>query len=115
MKKSALLITLITITANVFADRVIVDSTTITSLAVNGGEDATVTGVSCVKYSGSNNNGCEKGWLAIDNNNSELISAALAAKMANSDVKIYYSDQQPSLKCPAIINTTCRLDTIVIK
>ncbi len=99
----------------VYAQTNIVNDTTIEKVAINGGSDAPNTGVSCIKLSSTVSSQCSDGYLAIKNNNKELISAALTAKASGANVWVSYYDFETTNHCPDIAMTKCVLSTIMIK
>jgi hypothetical protein len=98
----------------VIAETLIVSETTIENVVINGGQDSPNVGTSCIKLATPISATCSE-YLAIRNNNKELISAVLTAKASNAKVWVSYYTQQPSLHCPDIAVTTCALSSIMLK
>lgn len=98
----------------VIAETFIINETTIENVVINGGQDSPNAGTSCIKLAAPISAACS-GYLAIRNNNKELISAVLTAKSSNAKVWVSYYNQQPSLHCPDVVVTTCALSSIMLK
>jgi hypothetical protein len=86
--------------------------TTIDVVAVNGGADTVNPGTSCIKIAGPVSGACTGGWIAIPNNNKQLLTSALVNKAAGGSVAIYYDDATASNHCPWLAFTPCSLTTI---
>lgn len=97
-----------------FAGTFIISETTLSEVAVNGGSDSPNVGTTCIKLTSPVSLTCS-GYIAIRNNNKELISAALAAKTSNAKVWVSYYDQQPVQHCSDIVVTPCVLSSIMLK
>lgn len=93
-----------------------VDNTTVTSVSVNGGADSANPGVTCLKVSYAVSQSCTNGYVAIPNNNAQLLSAALAAKSTGAKVWLYYADSSVSTTyhCPGLAFTPCSVISIAI-
>lgn len=98
----------------VIAETFIITDTAVESVIINGGEDSPNIGTSCIKLADPISATCS-GYIAIRNNNKELISAVLTSKASNIRVWVSYYDQQPILHCPDVAVTTCALSSIMLK
>jgi hypothetical protein len=87
----------------------------ITQIAVSGGTDTVNPGTTCIKVDLPVSTLCTGGYVAIPNNNSKLINAALAAKTSNRPVSILYVTDGASQHCPYLVFTPCNLVSIVVK
>lgn len=94
---------------------VVVDGKKITFVAVNGGADSSNPGTSCFLLSGGVSEKCAGGYIAIRNNNSQLISSVLQAKATGADVWVYYEDSSPVQHCPGIVFTTCAAISVGVR
>ncbi|MCJ8274811.1 MAG: hypothetical protein MJK04_36095 [Psychrosphaera sp.] len=116
--KTALLCALITLSmvslTPAQAGTTTVDNINITEVWVNGGTDTANPGVTCVRISGSAPAACASGFIAIPNNNKELISVALAAKTTKSNAWIFFNDSG-NYHCPGLTFTACSVISIAIK
>lgn len=97
-----------------FAGTVIISDTTLAEVAVNGGSDSPNVGTTCIKLAAPISPACS-GYIAIRNNNKELVSAALAAKTSNARIWVSFYDQQPVQHCSDIVNTSCVVSSIMLK
>jgi hypothetical protein len=106
---------------------------TIESISANGGAETLVGGgVTCFKLTTPiNDSHCKVGaypgsWIAIPNNNKQLVNAAMLAKATSANVSVYYlwadsSAHDPNnpnvgaAHCPGVVFTRCRAVTIDIK
>lgn len=98
----------------VIAETFTISETTIENVIINGGQDSPNVGTSCIKLSTPISATCS-GYIAIRNNNKELISAVLTAKTSSAKIWVSYYNQQPSLHCPDIAATACALSSIMLK
>jgi hypothetical protein len=88
----------------------------VTTIAVSGGNDTINPGTTCVKLDVGVSTSCAAGYVAIPNNNSKLINAALAAKATNRPVTIAYGiTDNPDQHCPYLAFTRCVAVSIIIK
>jgi hypothetical protein len=87
----------------------------ITQVAVSGGADTINPGTTCIKVDLAVPAACTVGYIAIPNNNSKLINAALAAKATNRPVSVWYASDAASQHCPYLAFTTCSVVSIVVK
>jgi len=78
----------------------------ITSLAVNGGADTVNPGTSCIRVSAPVASTSSNGYVAIPNNNKQLLSAAFQAKAAGNKLWLYYADTG-NFHCPGRVFTPC--------
>jgi hypothetical protein len=92
----------------------VVDNTTITAVAVNGGSDTANSGTTCIRVSSSVSASCTGSFIAIPNNNVQLLATALRARTTNSLVWVYYSESG-NFHCPGIVFTPCNVISIMIK
>jgi uncharacterized membrane-anchored protein len=92
------------------------DNTTITFVSVNGGTDTANAGTTCISVANAVSASCTGGYVAIPNNNSQLLSAALAAKSSGAKIWLYYSDAATTnFHCPGLVLTPCSAISIGIK
>lgn len=94
-----------------------VDGVFITQVAVTGGVDTTNPGTTCVKISVPLPTACVAGWVAIQNNNKQLIAAAHLNKVTGNPVFFYYDEATttPNFHCPARAFTQCSVVSIESK
>lgn len=112
----ALAATIFVLTAQaVFAATYNIDGIMVSTVAVNGGQDTTSPGTTCIKVSVPLVAACPGGWVAIQNNNKQLIAAALAAKTTSSKVAFMYDDAAGPFHCPGRVFTPCSVNTIEIQ
>jgi hypothetical protein len=104
---------LIAFPASVFAQSS-TDDTTITLVAVNGGNDTANPGTSCLKVSNPVSASCTAGYVAIPNNNVQLLATALRAKAANNRIWLYYNESG-NFHCPGIVFTPCNVISIMVR
>ena len=93
----------------------ILDDVTLSGLFVNGGADTTNPGTTCIKLSLPVHAACNGGYVAIQNNNKQLIAAALQAKATASKIWLYYDEAGGSFHCPALVFTPCSVNSIQLK
>ena len=93
----------------------VVDGTTVASVAVNGGTDTVNPGTSCIRISSPLSSNCTGGFVAIPNNNRQLVAAALMNKAIDSRVMLYYDDAAGSNHCPGLVFTPCSVISIESK
>lgn len=93
----------------------VLDDKKITFVVVNGGVDSPNQGVTCVRIDSGISEQCTGGFVAIRNNNKELISAALHAKATERPVWFYYEDASGSNHCPGAVFTPCVVNSIGLK
>jgi hypothetical protein len=99
---------------SVMAETAVIDNVTITQVHVNGAADTKNPGTTCINISAVLPGICTGAFIAIPNNNSELISAALTAKVSSSNTRVYYDDTG-SYHCPGAVFTPCSVISIAIK
>jgi hypothetical protein len=88
----------------------------VTTIAVSGGADTINPGTTCVKLDVGVSASCAAGYVAIPNNNSKLVNAALAAKATNRPVTIAYGiTDNADQHCPYLAFTRCVAVSIIIK
>lgn len=87
--------------------------TSIATVAVNGGADTASAGTTCVQISSPISEACTSGFVAVPNNNKELIAAALLLKATMNKVNFYYADGQPLYHCPGLVMTPCSVISIM--
>lgn len=91
-------------------------NTTIATVSVTGGADTANPGVSCIRIHSATVPSCNNGFIAIRNNNKQLLAAAMTAKTANSNVWLYYDDAGPEgYHCPGQIFTPCSVVSIELQ
>ncbi len=93
----------------------VLDDKKITIVIVNGGADSPNPGVTCVRIDSGISEQCTGGFVAIRNNNKELISAALHAKATERPIWFYYEDASGSNHCPGAVFTPCVVTSIGLK
>jgi hypothetical protein len=91
-----------------------VDDTVISLVAINGGGDTYNPGTSCIKTQVVAP-ACADGWVALPNNNKQLIAAALQAKATGSKVWLYYEAASATQHCPGLVFTPCTANSIMVK
>jgi hypothetical protein len=92
-----------------------IEDTAIDVVAVNGGTDATNSGTTCVRITNPVSARCPAGYIAIQNNNKQLIAAAMQAKATGSRIAFYYEDNVGSFHCPGRTHTACSVISIELK
>ena len=103
------------VSINVAAELKVADDVTITQVVVNGGADSPNSGTTCLKKSGVLEGTCN-GFIAIRNNNNQLLSAALHAKATGGKVWMYYANSAgTSNHCPGKVFTPCAVSSIGLK
>ena len=88
--------------------------TTITTVSVNGGADSVSPGTSCIQLAIAVPAACN-GWVAIPNNNKQLIAAALTSKTTGTKINLYYETAAGSNHCPGYVFTPCSVISIVMR
>jgi hypothetical protein len=91
------------------------DNVTVTAVAVNGGADTQNPGTTCVTVSVPLVAACPAGYVAIQNNNKQLLAAALLAKATSSKVMFIYDDSAGPFHCPGRVFTPCSVISIELK
>lgn len=86
--------------------------TAIAAVAVNGGQDSTNPGTTCVRVTSTVSAACVSGYVAILNNNKQLVATALLSKASASRVDLYYVDDTASSHCPGFVFTPCAVISI---
>lgn len=99
------------------ADQFMTDDATLTHVVTNGGTDSANAGTSCIRLSIAVSSACPNGWIAIKDNNRQLLSTALAAKASASVVWLYYDTNWAgaSFHCPGLTFTPCSVISIAMK
>lgn len=92
-----------------------IDGVNIVEISVNGGSDTINPGTTCIKLSVAVSASCSAGFIAIQNNNKQLIAAALQAKANTSRTLIYYDDGPGSYHCPGFVYTPCSVVSINLR
>jgi hypothetical protein len=90
----------------------------IVAVAVNGGADTVNPGTTCIRVDVPLDAAavCGAGWIAITNNNSKLVNAALSARALNRPMSlIYVTDSANQMHCPWLAITPCSVVSIVVK
>jgi len=103
------------ISFSAFAGNVPVYDTKIQLVYLNGGADTANPGTTCIKVASPISSACPSGMVAIQNNNSELIAAAMQAKATGALVDFYYNDAGGPFHCPQYAFTPCSVLVIGIK
>jgi hypothetical protein len=88
-------------------------TTTLRYLSVNGGADTANPGVTCLLVDGWVSPSCPSGWIAIRNNNKELLAAALQVKATRASFTLHYDDAGGPFHCPFLVFTPCSVNSIV--
>jgi hypothetical protein len=102
--------------SHVHAQEHTVDGATITTVSVNGGADTRNPGTTCIRVSSAVSPACTAGFVAIPNNNRELIAAALLNKVTGSQVWLYYHEDAANRRhCPGQVLTPCSVISIESK
>ena len=89
--------------------------TTISTVAVNGGTDSTNSGTTCIQVTSTASTACINGFIAIQNNNKQLIASALLNKTIAGKVNLYYEDAVGWHHCPGFVFTPCSVISIQSK
>ena len=94
-----------------------VDNVLITTVAATGGVDTVNPGTACVKVSATLPTACVGGYVAILNNNKQLISAAHLNKALGTPVWLYFdaATTTPNYHCPGRAFTQCSVISIESK
>lgn len=90
----------------------IVENTTISAVAVNGGIDTANPGTTCIRVASPVPAACTAGYVAIPNNNRHLVATALMSKASSSRVSVYLVDDHGSNHCPGRVFTPCSVISI---
>ena len=98
-----------------FAANQNVGDTTVAAVAVNGGTDTANPGTTCVRIAAPVSASCAASYVAIPNNNRNLIAAALLAKTSGAKVWFYYEDATATQHCPGRVFTPCTVISIETK
>lgn len=94
---------------------VTVDGASVVEVAVNGGADTSNPGVTCIRITPSAPAACNGGWVAIGNNNKQLVATALLAKSTGSKVALILDNATGNQHCPWITFTPCSVNTLWVK
>lgn len=111
----AFVATLMFIGISSFAGNVVLQDTSIGAIAVNGGTDVANPGTTCIQVTSAISAVCASGFVAIPNNNRELIAAALTAKSVGNRILLYYSDTSVPNHCPGFVMTPCTVISILVR
>jgi len=118
-KKSKILFNIVSILLSVNSNPVLAETsafvTKIVEVAFNGGVDTVNPGTACLKTADAVSATCTGGYIAIPNNNNQLLVAAAQAKVTGSNVWVYYSDAGDSYHCPGLVFTPCSIISISIR
>ena len=91
----------------------------IAEVAVSGGADTVNPGTTCIKLEVPSAPplaaACPGGYVAIPNNNSKLVSAAMMAKSTASLVSVYYVSDGATQHCPNRVFTPCAAISIFVR
>ena len=88
------------------------------AIILNGGSDAPNSGVTCFKIEVAVSAACPSGYIAVPNNNSQLIAALLSSKAIGQEVRVNYSDSEDSREhghCPGLAFTPCVLNSVALQ
>jgi hypothetical protein len=91
------------------------DDTTVWLVAVNGGADTVNAGTSCIKVTSPVSPACTAGYIAIPNNNKNLLATVLTSKAVGNKIWLYYFDTTGSYHCPGLVFTPCAVNSIQVK
>lgn len=99
-----------------YAERQVVTGVHVQRVAVTGGADTSNPGVSCIKLDVPVVAQCPSGYIAIPNNNADLIRASLVAKSSGSKVWVYFDTDRPSSEghCPGLVFTPCQVISVML-
>jgi len=114
MRRSFGIIFGLLISSPAFAGILLVADTKVESIYVNGGADTVNPGTTCLKMASPVSSVCPNGMVAIQNNNRELVAAAMQAKATGARVAFYYSDTGGPFHCPQIALTPCSVVVLVV-
>jgi hypothetical protein len=92
-----------------------VSDTTVAMVAAHGGTDTSNPGTACIQFATTPAAACVGGWVALPNNNKQLIAAALMAKATGARVMLYYDDAVSTQHCPGLAFTPCAVISLVVK
>lgn len=84
-------------------------------VAVHGGADTLNPGTTCFTIDVAVSSTCAAGFIAIPNNNNQLLSALLHAKATGGDVNVYYRDNSSQQHCSGIVLTPCEAISIQLQ
>ncbi len=84
-------------------------------VAVHGGADTLNPGTTCFTIDVAVSSSCVASYIAIPNNNNELLSALLHAKATGGDVNVYYRDNSSQQHCPGIVFTPCEAISVQLQ
>ena len=88
-------------------------------VAVSGGADTANPGTTCIKLEVPSAPpvaaACPGGYVAIPNNNSKLVNAAMMAKSTASTVSVYYVSDGATQHCPNRVFTPCAAISIFVR
>lgn len=90
------------------------DNAQVVSLAVNGGVDTANPGTSCIQLAPAPVTACTGGWVALPNNNRQLLASVLTAKASANRVWLYYVDNSYQ-HCPGLAFTPCSAISVILK
>ena len=94
---------------------VFINDTTVVIVAAHGGTDTSNPGTACMQVATAPVAACVGGWVAIPNNNKQLVSAALVAKATGARVTLYYDDAGSTQHCPGLAFTPCAAISLMVK
>lgn len=89
--------------------------TTISTVAVNGGQDGPNPGTTCIQLKVPVASACSERFIAIQNNNRQLLATALLSKTTASTVNVIYEDSAGANHCPGLVWTPCAVISIQSK
>lgn len=100
-----------------FAAERYLDDVNISSITVNGGADSVSVGTTCIRVSVPVAASCAGGFIAIRNNNKQLVAAAMQAKAMSNKIWLFYDDSAGPgpYHCPGREYTACSVNDIEIK
>lgn len=98
-----------------FAANLTLDNVTIATVSVNGAVDTMNPGTTCLTISTPVSASCPSGYVAIQNNNKQLLATALQARATDSKLWFYYDDSAGPFHCPGKVFTPCSVISIELK
>ena len=85
-------------------------------VTVNGGAETLNPGTTCCGVADLTlSASCTSGYLAIPDNDQELLAALLHAKATGGTVGIYYRDNSTQHHCPGQVFTPCEVMSIMLQ
>jgi hypothetical protein len=102
--------------SSVLATRFHMLDTTLQEVAVHAGENTFNNGTSCIQVPAESAPAqCHGRWIYIPANSRHLVSAALAAKSGERQVRLYVDTEAPEGHCPGHAFTRCQVASIGVR